>query len=88
MIILPETIMAAYRQIRVIDQAKRAGSKRGQYKKTNAKDKAAISAYAILHGVAKTIMHFKDHHLKESSIGDWKKLYEKELHDKCKYSRM
>ena len=82
-----ETIIAANKQVRVIEQAKRTGSKRGPYKKTNTKDKAAIGAYASLHGVAKTIRHFKDQHLKESSIRDWKKLYEKELRDKCRSAK-
>ena len=48
-----ETIKAANREVRAIQlqQAKRAGSKRGQYNKANAKNKATIGAYASLHGV-------------------------------------
>ena len=51
----PETITAANRQIKVIQHAKRTGSKfkRGQYNEANVKDKATIGAYASLHGVAK-----------------------------------
>ena len=48
----PETIIAANRQVRTIQQATAAGSKRarGNYSKVTAKDKATIGAYASLHG--------------------------------------
>ena len=37
-----ETIIAAKKQVKVIEQEKRTGLKRGPYKKTNKKDKATI----------------------------------------------
>ena len=85
----PETITAVNRQVRAIQHVKRTGSesKRGEYNKANAKDKATIGAYASLHGVAKAIRHFKEQQLKESTVRDWKKLYEKELLDKKKSAK-
>ena len=46
-------------------------------------EKAGIAKYASEHGVLKAVRHFKDKDLKESSVRDWKRLYEKELKKKC-----
>ena len=42
-------------------------------------EKAKVAKYSSENGVAKTLRHFKQMNLKETSVRDWKKLYEKEL---------
>ena len=51
--------------------------------KRSPKDKAQVVKYANENGVDKALRHFKGIHLKETSIGDWKKAYEKELKNMC-----
>ena len=41
-----------------------------------------IAKYASEHGVAKAVRCFKDKAQKESSVRDWKKVYEKQLREK------
>lgn len=55
-------------------------NRRAPYLKINEEDKAKV---ASIHGVARTVRHFKDLNLKETSVRDWKKLYEKELKRLC-----
>ena len=57
--------------------------RRGEYAKHSEEEKATIGKYASEHEVAKTVRHFKGKNLKESSVRDWKKAYEKELNKKC-----
>ena len=56
--------------------------KRGEYLKFSEKEKAIIAKYASEHGVAKAVRHFQGKNIKESSVRDWKRIYEKELKDK------
>ena len=52
--------------------------------KFSEKEKAVIAKYASEHGEAKAVRHFQGKNVKESSVRDWKKIYEKELKDKRK----
>ena len=52
---------------------------RGEYTKMKQEEKAKVAKYASKNGVAKALRHFKEMNLKETSVRDWKKLYEKEL---------
>ena len=52
--------------------------------KFSEKEKAVIAKYASGHGVAKAVRHFQGKNIKESSVRDWKRIYEKELKDKHK----
>ena len=74
-----KTVIETNKQVR---QA--VSKKRGEYNKYSAKDKADIGKYASEHGVAKAVRHFKDKDVKESSVRDWKKLYEKELKERLR----
>lgn len=49
--------------------------KRGTYEKYTPKEKAEISSYAVMHGTAATIRHFKDRfpQLKWTTVNNWKK---------------
>ena len=58
--------------------------KRGEYLKFSEKEKAVVAKYASEHGVAKAVRHFRGKNVKESSVRDWKRIYEKELKDKCR----
>lgn len=58
--------------------------KRGEYLKFSEEDKVVIAKYASEHGVAKAVRHFQGKSVKESSVRDWKRIYEKELKDKRK----
>ena len=58
--------------------------KRGEYLKFSEEDKVVIAKYASEHGVAKAVRHFQGKSVKESSVTDWKRIYEKELKDKRK----
>ena len=49
---------------------------RGEYAKFSQVEKTRIAKYASEHGVSKAIRHFKESNLKESTVRDWKKLYE------------
>ena len=42
-----------------------------------------MAKYTSENGVARTLRHFKDINLKETSVRDWKRAYEKELKSKC-----
>ena len=68
---------------KVVREAKMKEKKRGEYTRLTQKEKA-IGKYASEHGVTKTVKRYSDKDVKESSIRDWKKMYEKELRDKCK----
>ena len=63
------------------------GKKRGQYLKVSREDKAIIGKYASENGVSRAVRYFKEKYLKESSIRDWKKAYEKEVNEKCKFAK-
>ena len=63
------------------------GKKRGQYLKVSREDKAIIGKYASENGVSRAVRYFKEKDLKESSIRDWKKAYEKEVNEKCKFAK-
>ena len=52
---------------------------RGEYTKMKQEEKAKVAKYASENGVAKALRHFKEMNLKETSVRDLKKLYEKEL---------
>ena len=52
--------------------------------KFSEKEKAVIAKYASEHGVAKAVCHFQGKNVKESSVRDWKRIYEKELKYKHK----
>ena len=67
-----------------VKELQKKGRKRGQYKKLPLKEKLTIAKYASEHGVARAVQHFKEMKLKNSSVFDWKKLYEKELKDRRK----
>ena len=56
-----------------------SGKRRGPYSKTSQDDKLTIGKYASENGVAQAVRHFKEKNLKESSVRDWKNLYEKQL---------
>ena len=55
--------------------------KRGEYLKFSKEEKIVIAKYASEHGVAKAIRHFQGKNVKENSVRDWKRIYEKELKD-------
>ena len=57
---------------------------RGEYTRLTPSEKAEIGRYASEHGVPRAVKHFSEKNVKESSIRDWKKLYEKELKVKLK----
>ena len=57
--------------------------KRGEYIKLTQNEKAAIGRYTSEHGITKAVRHYKEKDVKETSVWDWKNLYEKELKDKC-----
>ena len=40
--------------------------------------------YASKHGMTKAVRRFEDKSVKESTVRDWKKAYEKELKEHCK----
>ena len=56
---------------------------RREYAKISKEDKAKVAKYASENGVAKALRHFKAMNLKESTVRDWKKVYEKELKSMC-----
>ena len=57
---------------------------RGKYAKFSPVEKASVGKYASEHGVAKAVEHFKEKVLKESTVRDWKKVYEFNLREKRK----
>ena len=69
-----------------IKELQKKGKKRGEYQKLPPEDKLTVAKYACEHGVAKAVQHFKGKKLKNSSVSDWKKLYEKELKDRRKFA--
>ena len=79
--VLAKTIAQVNKQV---SDVKRQGLKRGEYSKHSPADKAVIGRYASEHGVAKAVWYFKEKNLKESTVRDWKKAYDKELKEKCK----
>ena len=56
--------------------------KRGPYLKFSPEEKAEIGRYASEHGVMKAMKRFEAKSVKESSIRDWKRAYEKELKER------
>ena len=69
-------------------EKKPEGKKRGEYNKLSQKDKAMIGRYASEHGVTKAVKHYSEKNVKESSVRDWKRLYEKELKNRCKEANL
>ena len=59
-------------------------NKRGEHNKTSPEDKAKTGKYASDMGVAKAVRHFKDQNVKDSSVRDWRRTYEKELKQKSR----
>ena len=57
--------------------------KRGEYNKYSDEAKLKIGKYACEHGVMKAVRHFKEKNVKESTVRDWKKIYERVLKEKC-----
>jgi len=81
----PQIIIAANNQVRTTQDKE---SKRGPYRITaDATERAKIGKYASFHGVAATLRHFKGLGLKDSTVRDWKKLYEKEYREKCREAK-
>ena len=74
-----ETVKEVNQQVRKI---KEKGKKRGEYLKILQKDKLTIAKYASEYGVARSVRKFKDKNLKDSSVRDWKRLYEDEIKNK------
>ena len=56
----------------------------GSYFWFSPKDKPMIGRYASKNGVTKALQHFKEKELKESTVQDWKKVYEFNLCEKRK----
>lgn len=52
---------------------------RGSYMKVSPEDKATIGRYASEHGVTKAVKHFKEKGVKDSSVRDWMKAYNREV---------
>ena len=77
-----QTIAESNKQIREVLQKDK---KRGEYNKLSPEEKAVIGKYASENGVSKAVRHFQD---KDSSVRDWKKLYEKELKERCKLAKL
>ena len=80
-VIPSKTIVEVNKEVR---EAKIKEKKRGEYMRLTQKEKAMIAKYASEHGVTKAVKRYSDKDVKESSVRDWKKMYEKELRDKCK----
>ena len=76
------TISEVNKQVREVRQKEK--KRRGEYLKVSPVDKLSIAKYASENGVSATVRRFKDKNLKESSVRDWKKAYEKELKEKTK----
>ncbi len=55
---------------------------RGAYTRISQEEKAVVAKYASEHGVAKAVKKFKEKNVKETSVRDWKRLFEKELKKK------
>ena len=70
----------------VVKEVKKAteSKKRGEYMRISQEDKAAIGKYASEHGVSKAVKHYREKNVKESSVRDWRRAYEKELKEKSK----
>ena len=66
------------------ERCHRKGKKRGECSKHPESNKLTIAMYASEHGVAMPVRRFKDKALKESSVRDWKKAYEKQLRKHCR----
>ena len=58
--------------------------KRDKYLKFSEKEKFVLAKHASEHSVTKAVWYFQSNNVKESSVRDWKRIYEKELEDKCK----
>ena len=80
-VIPSKTIVEVNKEVR---EAKIKEKKRGEYTRLTQKEKAMIAKYASEHGVTKAVKRYSDKDVKESSVRDWKKMYEKELRYKCK----
>ena len=46
--------------------------------------KLRVAKYASMNGVAQAVRHYKEKNMKEGSVMDWKKAYEKELRNNAK----
>lgn len=66
--------------------AQEKGKKRVQYTRLTQEEKAKVARYASENGVPNTLKHFKELGVKETSIRDWKRAYERELKRKCESS--
>ena len=66
----------------VEEELKREKKQRGEYIKLSPEEKAKIGKYASENGVARAVRKFSEKKVKESSIRDWRRMYEKELKDK------
>ncbi len=53
--------------------------KRGPYTRNSEEDKLVIGRHASENGIAAAVRFFNKKNLKESSVRDWKNLYEKQL---------
>ncbi len=58
---------------------RKVSKKRGEYSKHSAEDRVEIGKYASKHGVAKAVRQFNNKDVKESTVRDWKKLYDSTL---------
>ncbi len=48
--------------------------RRGEYTRISQEEKANVARYASENGVPRTLKHYKELKLKETSVRDWKKL--------------
>ena len=51
----------------------KGSKKRGEYTRISQEEKATVARYASENGVPRTLKHFKELKLKETSVRDWKK---------------
>lgn len=57
---------------------------RGAYMKLAPEEKATIGRYASEHGVSKAVKHFKDKSVKDSSVRDWMRAYNREVQEQLR----
>ncbi len=67
-------------------QVRKVSKKRGEYSKHSAEDRLEIGKYASKHGVAKAVRQFNNKDVKESTVRDWKKLYDTEFKKMSKFA--
>ena len=80
----PEFEKEVEKEVAKVERESLKGRKRGHYATFSPKEKAEIAKYAVENGVHRALEKYKDKNLKETTLRDWKKVYEKELKDKCK----